>query len=191
MKDLLEKAEIAEVGQHLGTADDILKHESSQSLVAFLLKSYFSQQAEKVEQGSQNEERKARRQSQDGEEQDGDRKRSRRRRRRRKGKGGDEKSASGADRDDNEDSGSSAPAVQEGLRRVQVNIGFDDGFKGRGAVAKKITALAGLNDGIVSELEAKRHHAVLAATPEVAEMLVDRVDGAMLGRKTIEISVTD
>ena len=68
---------------------------------------------------------------------------------------------------------------------------LDDGFKGRGAVAKKITALAGLNDGIVSELEAKRHHAVLAATPEVAEMLVDRVDGAMLGRKTIEISVTD
>ena len=78
-----------------------------------------------------------------------------------------------------------------GLDSGDFALGFDDGFKGRGAVAKKITALAGLNDGIVSELEAKRHHAVLAATPEVAEMLVDRVDGAMLGRKTIEISVTD
>lgn len=190
MKELLEKAEIAEVGQHLSTAEDILKHDSSQNVVAFLLKSYFSQQAEKVDESAKQEERKARRQPQEGEEQDGDRKRSRRRRRRRKGKGGDEKAASGAEQNDSDDS-TPPPAVQEGLRRVQVNIGFDDGFKGRGAVAKKITALAGLNDGIVSELEAKRHHAVLAATPEVAEMLVDRVDGAMLGRKTIEISVTD
>jgi ATP-dependent RNA helicase DeaD len=190
MKELLEKAEIAEVGQHLGTAEDILKHDSSQNVVAFLLKSYFSQQAEKVDEGTQKEERRTRSQNQEGgEEQDGDRKR-RRRRRRRKGKGGDEKAAA-SDRDDSADSNAPLPEVQDGLRRVKVNIGFDDGFKGRGAVAKKITALAGLNDGIVSELEAKRHHAVLAATPEVAEMLVDRVDGAMLGRKTIEISVAD
>ena len=160
MKELLEKAEIAEVGQHLSTAEDILKHDSSQNVVAFLLKSYFSQQAEKVDESAKQEERKARRQPQEGEEQDGDRKRSRRRRRRRKGKGGDEKAASGAEQNDSDDS-TPPPAVQEGLRRVQVNIGFDDGFKGRGAVAKKITALAGLNDGIVSELEAKRHHAVL------------------------------
>jgi len=190
MKELLEKAEIAEVGQHLGTAEDILKHDSSQNVVAFLLKSYFSQQADKVDEGTQKEERRTRSQNQEGgEEQDGDRKR-RRRRRRRKGKGGDEKAAA-SDRDDSADSNAPLPEVQDGLRRVKVNIGFDDGFKGRGAVAKKITALAGLNDGIVSELEAKRHHAVLAATPEVAEMLVDRVDGAMLGRKTIEISVAD
>ena len=95
-----------------------------------------------------------------------------------------------AEQNDRDDS-TPPPAVKKVFAEVQVNIGFDDGFKERGAVAKKITALAGLNDGIVSELEAKRHHAVLAATPEVAEMLVDRVDGAMLGRKTIEISVTD
>ncbi|MBI3178191.1 MAG: hypothetical protein HYZ27_00935, partial [Deltaproteobacteria bacterium] len=70
-----------------------------------------------------------------------------------------------------------------------VNIGFDDGFKGRGAVAKKIASLAGLNDGIVTEIESRRDYAVLAASPEIAEMVVDRVDGAQLGKKTVQVSV--
>ena len=77
------------------------------------------------------------------------------------------------------------------MRCLRVNIGFDDGFKGRGAVAKKITSLAGLNDGIVSEVEAKRHHAVLKTTPEVAELLVERVDGAQIGKKILSVSLAN
>ena len=81
--------------------------------------------------------------------------------------------------------------VEEGMRCLRVNIGFDDGFKGRGAVAKKITSLAGLNDGIVSEVESKRHHAVLKTTPEVAELLVERVDGAQIGKKILSVSLSN
>ena len=44
----------------------------------------------------------------------------------------------------------SGPPAPEGMTRVRVNVGFDDGFKGRGAVAKKISSLAGLNDGLIS-----------------------------------------
>jgi hypothetical protein len=84
---------------------------------------------------------------------------------------------------------SSNTAVEDGMRHLKVNIGFDDGFKGRGAIAKKITSLAGLNDGIVSEIESKRHHAVLKTTPEVADLLVERVDGAQIGKKILSVSI--
>jgi ATP-dependent RNA helicase DeaD len=80
-------------------------------------------------------------------------------------------------------------AVAEGMTNIRVNIGFDDGFKGRGAVAKKISALAGLNEGIVTEVEARRDHAVLQATPEIAELVMERVDGAPLGKKVITVSL--
>ena len=76
----------------------------------------------------------------------------------------------------------------DGNLQVRVNIGFDDGFKGKGAVAKKISALAGLNDGIVTEVESKRGYAVLKASPEVVEMLVDRVHGAQIGKKIVTVS---
>ena len=58
------------------------------------------------------------------------------------------------------------------MARVRVNIGFDDGFRGRGAVAKKITALAGLNDGIIKEVGSRRDYAVLQASSEIAELLM-------------------
>ncbi|MEM6734167.1 MAG: hypothetical protein AAF658_21570, partial [Myxococcota bacterium] len=81
------------------------------------------------------------------------------------------------------------PSVEEGMTRIKINIGFDDGFKGRGAIAKKISSLAGLNDGIVTEVESRRHHCVLKATPEIAELVVERVDGAQIGKKVLEATV--
>lgn len=81
-------------------------------------------------------------------------------------------------------------APDDGMTRIRVNIGFDDGFKGRGAVAKKISALAGLNEGIIVEEESRRDHAVLKATPDVAEMIRDRVDGAQLGKKVITVQLS-
>ena len=83
----------------------------------------------------------------------------------------------------------SPEAAADGLTRIRVNIGFDDGFKGRGAVAKKISALAGLNEGIVTEVESRRDHAVLKASPEIAEMVIERVDGAQLGKKVISVNI--
>jgi ATP-dependent RNA helicase DeaD len=82
------------------------------------------------------------------------------------------------------------PEVPAGMARIEVNIGFDDGFKGRGAVAKKIAALAGLNEGIIGEVEARRDFAILKATPEIAELVLERVDGASLGKKVISVSVS-
>lgn len=76
-----------------------------------------------------------------------------------------------------------------GMSRIRVNIGFDDGFKGRGSVAKKISALAGLNEGTLTELESRRDHAVLRASTEIAEMVLDRVDGAPLGKKIISVQI--
>lgn len=83
-----------------------------------------------------------------------------------------------------------AVAKQDGLTRIRVNIGFDDGFKGRGTVAKKISALAGLNEGILVEEESRRGHAVLKATAEIAEMVLDRVDGARLGKKVLVVELS-
>ncbi|MBC7794697.1 MAG: DEAD/DEAH box helicase, partial [Clostridia bacterium] len=79
--------------------------------------------------------------------------------------------------------------LSDGLSRLRVNIGFDDGFKGRGAVAKKIASLAGLNEGIVHEVEARRDHAVLKATADIAELVVERVDGATIGKKVVSIAL--
>ncbi|MEZ4270579.1 MAG: hypothetical protein R3C68_03835 [Myxococcota bacterium] len=74
---------------------------------------------------------------------------------------------------------------------MRVNIGFGDGFKGRGAVAKKISSLAGLNEGSVTEVESRRQYAVLQASSEIAELLVERVDGAQIGKKIVSVAVAD
>ncbi|MEC9465287.1 MAG: DEAD/DEAH box helicase [Myxococcota bacterium] len=207
MKDLLEKASVAETSQHQGVAEEILKSDEASTMVAFLLKSYFGKQAQeatksetKSKSGGRQEE--PRRDEEGGE--DGQKRRRRRRRRRgrdrdrgeQRAEGGNESRGGGRQSrgDGNQDGGESRQApvkVEEGMRCLRVNIGFDDGFKGRGAVAKKITSLAGLNDGIVSEVESKRHHAVLKTTPEVAELLVERVDGAQIGKKILSVSLSN
>ena len=73
------------------------------------------------------------------------------------------------------------------MHRVRVNIGFDDGFKSRGSVAKKVSALAGINDGIINEVEARRDHSVLEASSDIVEMLIERVDGAQIGKKIVTV----
>lgn len=228
MKDLLDKAAVSETSQHHSTAEDIIKSEESAQIVAFLLKSYFGQQATDATGGggrkSRDEPRQESRGGGEGEGEgrgDGDEDggRSRRRRRRRGGRdrgerserperndrndrgdrkergdsggGGRQRKSGGEQRErqpSRDDAVAAAPA-EEGMRHLKVNLGFDDGFKGRGAVAKKITSLAGLNDGIVSEVESKRHHAVLKTTPEVAELLMERVDGAQIGKKILSVSI--
>jgi hypothetical protein len=55
-------------------------------------------------------------------------------------------------------------------------------------VAKKIAALAGLNDGIVIEVESRRDCAVVKVANELADLVIDRVDGAQLGKKVITVS---
>ena len=211
MKELQEKASVAEVGQHLPVAEDILKSAEGPQMVAFLLKAYFNsavtdtaaapapKETEKPER-----KREARGRSEGGDEGGGDEPRRRRRRRRRRGRDDDGGQGSG-ERDSNRESrksresnssggdksarsGGNTEKVDDGYTRLRVNLGFEDGFKGRGAVAKKISVLAGLNDGLVSEVESRRHHAVLKVTPEVAELLVERVNGAQIGKKILEIS---
>ena len=92
------------------------------------------------------------------------------------------------DKSDSDSRTESKIVADENMTLVRVNIGFDDGFKGRGAVAKKIAAMAGLNDGIVKEVEAKREYALLQATPDIAELLVERVDGAQIGKKIVSVA---
>ena len=218
MKDLLEKAAVAETSQHRPTAEDIIKNEDSAEIVSYLLKSYFSQQAADATKGGNSPRNQKRDRNPDenqeargdnGGEDDG---RSRRRRRRggrdeggernerndrnersdRGGRGGRDRKPRGERNEQAASSGSSesaSAAAEDGMRHLKVNIGFDDGFKGRGAIAKKITSLAGLNDGIVSEIESKRNHAVLKTTPEVADLLVERVDGAQIGKKILSVSI--
>ena len=41
----------------------------------------------------------------------------------------------------------------------------------------------------VREVEAKRGYAVLQASPEIAELLVDRCDGAQIGKKILTVAV--
>ena len=223
MKDLLEKAAVAETSQHRPTAEDIIKNEDSAEIVSYLLKSYFSQQAsDATNSGSGPRKQQPRDRNPDenqearGENEGDNDGKPRRRRRRRGGRedGGERNERNDRnnrnDRNDRNDGGgrdrkprgerneqaasdgsseSSNTAVEDGMRHLKVNIGFDDGFKGRGAIAKKITSLAGLNDGIVSEIESKRHHAVLKTTPEVADLLVERVDGAQIGKKILSVSI--
>jgi hypothetical protein len=79
--------------------------------------------------------------------------------------------------------------VDDGFRRLKVNIGFDDGFKGRGAVAKRVAALAGLTEGSVLEVESRREYSVLKALPDIAELVVDRVDGTPIGKKILTVQI--
>ncbi|MBI5508949.1 MAG: DEAD/DEAH box helicase [Deltaproteobacteria bacterium] len=250
MKELSEKASVAEVGQHLNVAQDIIAGSDGAQIVAFLLKSYFNNRAADIDRRpplpSQNgrppqPSQQAQHDGQPGEMgmEGGSRRRGRRRRRRGRGRGGAE-GGYGEVVDAHEilqgDSGSAfappplrepsaapmetaslstpsavvaagngngngssdvaAPAAgaevvlaADGMTRLRVNIGFDDGFKGRGAVAKKIAALAGLNDGIVHEVESRRDYAVIKATPDIAELVIERVDGAQLGKKILTVAV--
>ncbi len=265
MKDLAEKASVAEVGQHMAIAQEIVGGADSAQIVAYLLKSYFGTQAADAERRSRN----AQNDKEQGRERDGGgggggggrRERGersersegggerpertvstvgvgtaeraprvegqaegeggRRRRRRRRGRGRGERSDNGTfmetldaaellARDaaaESGEGGASASAngsqglahaapsatapiadnVDDGMKRMRVNIGFDDGFKGRGAVAKKIASLAGLNEGIVLEVESRRDHSLLKASPEIAELVVERVDGATIGKQVVSI----
>ena len=79
--------------------------------------------------------------------------------------------------------------IADGSTRIRVNIGFDDGFKGRGSVAKKIASLAGLNETSLVELESRRDYAVLKAASNVASLILDRVDGAQVGKKVISVEL--
>lgn len=288
MKELSDKASVSEVAQHVGVAQEILQAPDASQVVAFLLKSYFTAQANVVvpqapaahehgehggrrggrhhgpQQGGQprHAQHAPRAPQAEGAAQEGDGdgearvdgeagegaeagRRRRRRRRNRRGSGRPthdgaiptmgvaEALASGgsngggqhhrrhadhghapshrgaphhahardvpeghaahqplpvaAGQDHANDSG--AAQSSDGLARIWVNIGFDDGFKGRGAVAKKISALAGLTDGSVTEVESRRDHAVLKAAPNIAELVVERVDGCTIGKKIVSVSL--
>ena len=262
MKELSEKASVAEVGQHLTVAQDIIGAPDAPQVVAFLLKSYFNNRAAEAERRdrptappfhhaqdlSQGQSHAGRPQgqgqphdSQGGEMgMEGGRRRGRRRRRRGRGRGSEapygevvgaheilqgdpgysaeppplgeppmppEPGAPGMEATPltsvpGNGDGTQSPVSQtsvapvseyvaptDGMIRLRVNIGFDDGFKGRGAVAKKIAALAGLNDGIVQEVESRRDYAVIKASPEIANLVIERVDGAQLGRKILTVAV--
>jgi ATP-dependent RNA helicase DeaD len=79
--------------------------------------------------------------------------------------------------------------ANDGYKRIRVNIGFDDGFKGRGSVAKRVAALAGLTEGSVLEVESRREYSVLKASPEIAELVIDRVDGTPIGKKVLTVQL--
>ncbi|MEM6532845.1 MAG: DEAD/DEAH box helicase [Myxococcota bacterium] len=222
MKELAEKASVAEVGLHRPVAEEILGSDEGAQIVAFLLKTYYGQAA--ADAATDTKPKRGRRvaaaddadetvvSSDEGGDEQPKKKRRRRRRRRRREDGGletmDAAEALGiaprpsSNGDAPVEAGAPAgggqkkaaapaplPEVEEGMTRIKINIGFDDGFKGRGAIAKKISSLAGLNDGIVTEVESKRHHCVLKATPEIAELVVERVDGAQIGKKVLEVAV--
>lgn len=208
MKELSEQASVAEVGLHMPTAQEILDGEDAPQVVAFLLKSYFNTRAATDDKrGSSRPAKVAEVDAANDQPTEG--RRRRRRRRRRRGRSGENSQAgnpidivdageilaggNGAGPSTGQEGGTGggngASPDGDALTRLRVNIGFDDGFKGRGAVAKKIAALAGLNDGIVNEVESKREYAVIAATPEIAELVIERVDGAQLGKKIITVAV--
>lgn len=242
MRELSERAAVSEVGQHTPVAEEILKSEDARQVVAFLLKSYFTDEAERRAndggprpeamqqrgEGPRGDGPRSEGPRNDGPRGDGPmsadgdnssrRRRRRRRPRRRNGGDGSMEMVDAADmlsRDSVSDmpppmdvavapvaspeSGvvapppegavSVEPVAHNGMARLKVNIGFNDGFKGRGAVAKKISALAGLNDGIITEVEARRDHAVLMATQEIAELVVERVDGATIGKKIVSVAL--
>jgi hypothetical protein len=208
MKELSEQASVAEVGLHMPTAQEILDGEDAPQVVAFLLKSYFNTRAATDDKrGSSRPAKVAEVDAANDQPAEG--RRRRRRRRRRRGHSGENSQAgnpidivdageilaggngagSTTGQEGGTGGGNGASPDGDALTRLRVNIGFDDGFKGRGAVAKKIAALAGLNDGIVNEVESKREYAVIAATPEIAELVIERVDGAQLGKKIITVAV--
>ncbi|MBI3179475.1 MAG: DEAD/DEAH box helicase, partial [Deltaproteobacteria bacterium] len=196
MKELLERASVAEVSQHMPVAQEILGKSEAVQVIAFLLKSYFNTQAAEAERHSRTAPSQPQPQPQhqhqsqhsesapSGEASAEGSRRRRRRRRRRGGRGGErgpmseygevidmrEALAENSDAPPPPEAapasapageavseepatpaviaapggnGSQAPAVAaapSGMTRLRVNIGFDDGFKGRGAVAKKIAS---------------------------------------------------
>ncbi|MEE8410005.1 MAG: DEAD/DEAH box helicase [Myxococcota bacterium] len=216
MKELSEQASVAEVGQHLPVAQEILGAEDAAQVVAFLLKSHFGTRSTQTDRKPPIRSRNNQESSSSAAPAEGQGRRPRRRRRRR---GSSERP--NTERPNNEgygdvvsagdilatppspaaegaeavqagplgDNGAGGPEAEAGSTRLRVNIGFDDGFKGRSAVAKKISALAGLNDGIVREVESRRDHAILVVSKEIAELVLERVDGAQLGKKIISVAV--
>jgi ATP-dependent RNA helicase DeaD len=232
MKELAEKASVAEVAQQLPVAQQLVSSPEAVQVIAYLLKSYFNAQTADAEHRGQPRPAVRQGRPENGDNgadvMDGGRGR-RRRRRRGRGRGDRPQDATtpfydtmdasealaseGAPAESGapvstpsaEVSPSSAPSSSEstpspiavvaevpcadGLTRIRVNIGFDDGFKGRGAVAKRIAALAGLNEGSVTEVESRREYSVLKALPHIAELVVDRVDGTPIGKKILSVSL--
>ena len=45
------------------------------------------------------------------------------------------------------------------------------------------------DDGIIFEVESRRNHSVLKAKADIAELLVDRVDGAQIGKKVLQVAL--
>ncbi|MBN1962174.1 MAG: DEAD/DEAH box helicase [Deltaproteobacteria bacterium] len=233
MKELTEKASVAEVGAHLPVAQEILASpDQAPQVIAYLLQSYYAAAAAETERQTipTNGYRNSRSQSRYdhngmGHLDDDSRRRGRRGRRgRRRNEHGYDSSYSDHDGYDtidanealagdfaavapidnamppavdgeavlNDQNGSAeeaGDAINDGFTRIRVNIGFDDGFKGRGSVAKRIAALAGLTDGTVFEVESRRQYSILKASPQIAELLIDRVDGAPIGKKILLVEL--
>ena len=254
MKELAERASVAEVGQHLPVAQQIIQGTEGPQIIAYLLKQYFNQQAGEAERraphpaGAHPGPQPGRSEGAPAEaagdaEGEGAHRRRRRRRGRRGGERGPERGPDRAPERSSErtsepyyetmnvaealageapapeaavpaaalvpagdaavpeaaapalapsnGNGTHAPSPAEcdGLTRLRVNIGFDDGFKGRGSVAKRISALAGLAEGSVLEVESRREYSVLKALPRIAELVKDRVDGTPIGKKILTVSM--
>lgn len=209
MKELSEKASVSEVTQHMPVAQEVLAATDAQQVVAFLLKNFFGKEAERSrdrrpepEQQAGSSPRPVEHAQDAGPGMDGGQRRRRRRGRRGRRGGREFETIDAVELVDVEavarpvaPEAAPEPAVllenlppaPDGMHRVRVNIGFDDGFKGRGSVAKKVSALAGINDGIISEVEARRDHSVLEASQDIIEMLIDRVDGAQIGKKIVTV----
>ena len=252
MKELSEKASVAEVGAHVPVAEQILANPEGAQVVAYLLKSYYATVAAEGERrASQPSGGRQHARGDNGSapsagpgeapalagdpDSDANGRRRRRRRRGRRGERGERSETGGEQRNEPRSSegyetmdahealagdpmaaptlhpasvdgvapavpsNGSAPqgvngtpaaeAVGDGYTRIRVNIGFDDGFKGRGSVAKRVAALAGLTDGSVLEVESRREYSVLKAAPDIAELLIDRVDGTPIGKKILTVQL--
>ena len=46
-----------------------------------------------------------------------------------------------------------------------------------------------LQCGRITEVESRRSHAVLRVAPDIAELLVERCDGAQIGKKILTVAV--
>lgn len=201
MKELTERAAGEDLTEHLPIAEQILSDANGKAMVAMLLKSFYAPPPPTQE---------ARPNRSNGEQPRGDGDRDRRPRRRGRGGGrGRGERELGPNRDSYERQDvvpaeqmlmgsaaappTSAPLLinpeeaADGLTRLRVNIGFLDGFKGRGSVAKKIAQLAGLNEGTLEEVDLRKDHSLLKASADIAELIVDRVDGAQIGKKVLTV----
>jgi ATP-dependent RNA helicase DeaD len=208
VKDLSDKAAAAEVAPHLGVAQEILSAQDGAQIIAFLLKTYFTQP---VFQPAHRDRHPPREHHVADENRGGDQNRQRRHgsrggRRRPRGmetvdaadllapkqatsEASQQPSNSNVSEQQANSESTTPVSAGENYTLIRVNIGFDDGFKGRGAVAKKIASLAGLNEGRVIEVESRRDHALLKATPDIAELVMERVDGAQIGKKVVSVSL--